>query len=178
MQKILGGDLTVENCAEAGACFQLVIHLKAAVDELIKSVSITKKVVSKISLFKKPFQQREQLLLLLLVDDHADIRKFIQKLETDFQIIEAENGAEGFELAKQFIPDLIVSDIMMPQVDGVELLEKLKNDKKPTLLGDNANSPKVPMQQKLRRGKKAQMPIYRSHLIAKNSPAIINSILC
>ncbi|MCB0803018.1 MAG: response regulator [Flavobacteriales bacterium] len=177
--KILGGDLTVENCAEAGACFQLVIPFKAAVDELIKSVSITKEVVSKnIPIQKKPFQQREQLPLLLLVDDHADIRKFIRKnLETDFQIIEAENGAEGFELAKQFIPDLIVSDIMMPQVDGVELLEKLKNDKETNFIGvimltaKGADATKIEAWQK---GADAYLP---KPFNSKELTAIINSIL-
>jgi DNA-binding response OmpR family regulator len=63
------------------------------------------------------------------VEDHEDMRRHIRDtLKTDFRIIEAENGQEGIEKAKEYIPDLIVSDIMMPGVDGYELCRRLKKD--------------------------------------------------
>ncbi len=70
----------------------------------------------------------EEWPLVLVIDDHPDIRSFIRKtLEKEYRIIEAENGKQGYQLAKEQLPDVIVSDIMMPKVDGIELLRLLKS---------------------------------------------------
>ncbi len=69
----------------------------------------------------------EQLPLLLFVDDNSDIRKFIKSgFENDFRIIEAENGLKGLEVAKSSIPDIIISDVMMPEMTGIEMCNALK----------------------------------------------------
>lgn len=73
----------------------------------------------------------EDLPVLLVVDDSADIRGFIKRgLGGLYRIIEADNGESGYEQALEYLPDLIVSDIMMPKLDGMGLLHKLKSDKK------------------------------------------------
>lgn len=67
--------------------------------------------------------------LLLIVEDHPAVRDYISaKLKNQYQIITAENGAVGFEKATQQIPDLIISDVMMPVMDGVQFCQKIKND--------------------------------------------------
>ncbi|UCH98483.1 MAG: response regulator [Candidatus Aminicenantes bacterium] len=67
--------------------------------------------------------------VILVVEDHADVRKYIcEPLTTDYTVIEAADGKEGIDKAKEIIPDLIVSDIMMPGVDGYELCRVLKKD--------------------------------------------------
>ena len=67
--------------------------------------------------------------LLLIVEDNDDIKQYISdSLSHDFEILLANNGHKGMELAVQRIPDLIVSDIMMPIMDGLELTDSLKND--------------------------------------------------
>jgi DNA-binding response OmpR family regulator/anti-sigma regulatory factor (Ser/Thr protein kinase) len=67
--------------------------------------------------------------LILIVEDHADVRKYIKtKLEGNYIVAEAGNGAEGLEMARDHIPDLVVSDVMMPGMDGFELCKKLKTD--------------------------------------------------
>ncbi|MCU0286586.1 MAG: response regulator, partial [Acidobacteria bacterium] len=74
----------------------------------------------------EPVQEKP---VILVVEDHADVRKYICKpLRPDYEVIEAGDGKEGIEKAKEIIPDLIVSDIMMPEIDGVELCRKLKTD--------------------------------------------------
>ncbi|WP_185156019.1 ATP-binding protein [Fulvivirga kasyanovii] len=68
---------------------------------------------------------------LLIVDDNTDIRKLVKGLfDTDYKVLEAENGRLGIEIALQTIPDVIISDIMMPGVDGVELAATLKQDER------------------------------------------------
>jgi CheY-like chemotaxis protein len=67
---------------------------------------------------------------VLVIEDDESIRFLITSaLEyEDYKVLEAANGVEGFLLAKENLPDLIISDIMMPQMDGFETLTKLKND--------------------------------------------------
>lgn len=65
--------------------------------------------------------------IILLVEDDADMRLFIrQELENQYQIEEATNGAVGLEKAQKMIPDLIITDVMMPEMNGMELCRILK----------------------------------------------------
>lgn len=66
--------------------------------------------------------------LVLIIEDNPDIRVFIKmNLSPYYQIEEAENGKIGLEKAEQLIPDLIISDVIMPKMDGLELSRILKN---------------------------------------------------
>lgn len=68
--------------------------------------------------------------IVLVVEDSADVRHYIRSgLEPRYKVIEAENGKEGIEKALYVIPDLIVSDIMMPVIDGIQLCKTLKADR-------------------------------------------------
>ena len=67
--------------------------------------------------------------VLLIVEDNADMRHYIRKTLSDqYQIIEAENGKTGVKMAGESIPDLIISDIMMPEMDGYKLCELIKTN--------------------------------------------------
>lgn len=67
--------------------------------------------------------------VVLVVEDDDDLRQFIRSiLEEDYEVHEASNGVEGFEKAQELIPDFIVSDIMMPEADGMELLENVRKN--------------------------------------------------
>ncbi len=66
---------------------------------------------------------------VLIVEDNADLRKYISENLLDYyQIQVAENGKEGFAEAIESIPDLVVSDLMMPELDGMEMCRMLKED--------------------------------------------------
>ncbi|MHB1050735.1 MAG: hybrid sensor histidine kinase/response regulator transcription factor [Bacteroidota bacterium] len=66
---------------------------------------------------------------LLIIEDNADMRRYIRfHIEEQFSIVEAVNGEEGVERAINTIPDLIISDVMMPKMDGFEVCKRLKSD--------------------------------------------------
>ncbi|HEX8531036.1 MAG TPA: ATP-binding protein, partial [Cytophagales bacterium] len=69
------------------------------------------------------------LPLLLLVEDNADLRAYIGRhLEDQYRVLESENGRLGLEVALAQLPDLIVTDLMMPEMDGLALCQTLKSD--------------------------------------------------
>ena len=75
---------------------------------------------------KTPGQEKN---VILVVEDHAEVRKYIRDpLEPGYTVVEACDGKEGIAKAIELIPDLIVSDIMMPEADGFELTRVLKKD--------------------------------------------------
>lgn len=74
-------------------------------------------------------EQEDAHPLILVVEDNDDIRQYIdESLCEDYRIIQARNGKEGRDQAFQEMPALIVSDIMMPEMDGIEMMKILKND--------------------------------------------------
>lgn len=67
--------------------------------------------------------------IVLIVEDNADLRAYIREyLEVDYAVQEAGNGKEGYDRATEIVPDLVISDIMMPGMDGTELCRALKQD--------------------------------------------------
>lgn len=80
-----------------------------------------------------PVQPAENLQskIMLMVEDNADVRQFIAgHFSSMFQIVEARNGEEGWEKALEHIPDIIISDVIMPNMNGYEFCERVKNDER------------------------------------------------
>ena len=66
---------------------------------------------------------------VLIIDDNADIRSYVHSLlHADYTVIEAVDGSEGIRKAMKYVPDLIISDVMMPGIDGIECCRRLKNE--------------------------------------------------
>ncbi len=76
-----------------------------------------------------PIVQSKHKYTILLIDDNADIRDYLRsRLIKEYNIIEASDGKEGLAKALEKMPDLIISDIMIPEIDGLQLCLKLKTD--------------------------------------------------
>ncbi len=116
----------MEDAAKVGTKISFANGLESQLKEL-ELISNQKKYIP-----PKPYKNiNEEKTLILIVEDNADVRKFIiDSLGNDYQIKEASDGMEGLSKALDIIPDLIITDIMMPKMDGNELTKILKNDEK------------------------------------------------
>jgi signal transduction histidine kinase/DNA-binding response OmpR family regulator/streptogramin lyase len=77
----------------------------------------------------EPGAEPDEKNIILVVEDSADVRDYIRgELEPVYNVVDAGDGREGLKKAQEIIPDLIVSDIMMPEMDGYELCRALKED--------------------------------------------------
>ena len=66
---------------------------------------------------------------ILIIDDNEDIRSYVHGLlHSEYTVVEAANGSEGIRKAMKYVPDLIISDVMMPGIDGVECCRRLKSE--------------------------------------------------
>jgi DNA-binding response OmpR family regulator len=144
---LLHGDIKVESELGKGTIFIVQIpvgkeHLKKSEYIIQKKGEITKpaiqpelEVVSEEEGYAEDLYQEtkpeEEFPLVLTVEDHADIRTHIREhLEDCFRIMEAEDGVAGLDKAIENIPDLVITDLMMPKMDGVEMCKKLKTDER------------------------------------------------
>ena len=74
-------------------------------------------------------EEKQDTELVLLVEDNDELRDYMAKLfKENFRLLVATNGEEGIQTALNYIPDIIISDVMMPGINGFELCMRLKND--------------------------------------------------
>ena len=77
-----------------------------------------------------PVETSDELATILIVEDNPDLRDYLRTHLSGYAIVEAENGQEGLEKALESLPDLVISDVMMPVMDGVALCEALRKNEK------------------------------------------------
>jgi len=145
--EVMHGKITVESQAGKGTTFSLDIPLGK--DHLKESEYLIRE-PAKAERERKPeepgamaegeecveevYSDEESALgqpIVLTVEDHVEIRTHIREhLEDNFRVLEAGNGKTGLEIAIENVPDLIITDLMMPEMDGVELCKRLKTDER------------------------------------------------
>jgi signal transduction histidine kinase/ligand-binding sensor domain-containing protein/DNA-binding response OmpR family regulator len=114
--KMMEGVLTVESEKGEGSTFTLQLPL----------VLIARDEVEDIVPATGNYPQRD---LILVADDHSEFRTYIKDcLSETYQVLLAKNGEEAWNLAQQHIPDLIITDLMMPKMDGKELCQHVKGE--------------------------------------------------
>ncbi|MGB1216410.1 MAG: response regulator, partial [Saprospiraceae bacterium] len=102
-------------------------RIDISLDENIPSVEVV--ALEKVSVQKTyiPLESKQ----ILVVEDNPDVRAYIKDiLEKEYQVVEAANGKIGLEKASELMPDLILSDVMMPEMDGFELGSLLRKNEK------------------------------------------------
>ncbi|MDX1913728.1 MAG: ATP-binding protein [Saprospiraceae bacterium] len=128
--RLMGGEISAQSKPGAGATFlislPIVNTLAERNDQLPVRSFVPAEAPAQAALAGSNDPERP---LLLVVEDNADVREFLLSCVSDrYNIVEARDGQEGIEKALEHVPDLIVSDVMMPRKDGFELCRTLKND--------------------------------------------------
>ncbi|QHS58931.1 response regulator [Chitinophaga agri] len=140
------GTITVDSKEGAGSTFTVRIPLGSAhlpEDQIVKTAvsengsSLSDIFVNEALFFSRESEHHfieqitegEEKARVLIVDDNADMRDYLQRLlEKHYNVETAANGKLALEKIRTHIPDLVVSDIMMPEMDGTELLHRIKHD--------------------------------------------------
>ena len=128
------GSISVESEQKKGTIFTITLPLEADFykelnAEIDFSVSPVKpSIVSDTKTNESPEDEKS---IILIIEDNNDIRNFIKEnLNLPAKFLESANGLLGIEKANENIPDLIISDIVMPEMDGIELCKQIKKDEK------------------------------------------------
>ncbi len=139
--KLMQGEITVKSPpvgANKGSEFTVSLPVKRLTAgevnvHLVGSNEIQQQKINDI------IEQRNEILnesavtgksLILLVEDNADVVAYTASCLPDYRLAVGKDGREGFEIATEIIPDLIITDIMMPFVDGFEMCRKLRKDER------------------------------------------------
>ncbi|MCU4164817.1 hybrid sensor histidine kinase/response regulator transcription factor [Carboxylicivirga caseinilyticus] len=119
------GKIDVQSEVDKGSTFTYSFPAEKADGRISKHIHYSNKQVNTSTKTVKS----DKLNKVLIIDDNPDILDYIEmNLNTFFQIYRASNGQSGLEMVDQINPDIIVSDIMMPIMDGIELCKKIKNN--------------------------------------------------
>ena len=147
LAQLHGGDIHVESQEGAGTSFKVHIRIDRsffAAEDMIdlskepQVKSVTASMIQPGETGKDKARERmEQVLskhqkpVVLITEDNADVRQYIADIVSeDFQVMTAMHGREGLEIAAEVVPDLVITDVMMPEMDGTEFCSRLKQNEK------------------------------------------------
>ncbi len=119
---------TVEPTLKNGVLnFSVNLPLSQATNENIIIANKTEAAIAEISNIETP--SGNELPILLIVEDNAEIRTVVQQIfEKEYQVLQAEDGKTALKIAQKEIPDCIISDVMMPEMDGFEFTQQIKTN--------------------------------------------------
>lgn len=138
------GHIFAESELNKGSCFKVILPMKQenenididfSNNEVYRVIDNVKNEYNPVvkSTYKPEILRGNKIVFydheILIVEDNEEIRNFLKdNLSSKYKIIEAKNGSEGLDIAKERIPDLIISDVRMPIMDGREMCFKIKED--------------------------------------------------
>lgn len=124
------GGVSAENNATGGCTFRVWVSegetISGSENPVISSPAIVPN--AKISAEENNIDDEEKPQILV-VEDQKELRKFVvENLGNQYRFLEAENGKQGTELALEHLPDIVISDVMMPEMNGLQLCQTLKEN--------------------------------------------------
>lgn len=130
---LMGGQINVESELGKGSTFRvtLPINQKAPkVEYVLHQANGPVKIFPQtISVLEQPVDTNADKPIILIIEDNIEIAELVASILTEsYQIAYAEDGEKGIQKAKELIPDLIISDVMMPKRNGFEVCQTLKNN--------------------------------------------------
>ncbi|EIJ42778.1 signal transduction histidine kinase [Beggiatoa alba B18LD] len=116
--EMLGGELKVNSEVGKGSCFSFILHLPEVAEHEIEKFDKYAMVTGYVGIRRK----------ILVIDDHWENRELLCNLlrPLGFDVFEAINGLDGIEKAKQYYPDLVITDFVMPVMDGFEVIRQIR----------------------------------------------------
>lgn len=135
-----GGSITVDSTVGKGSTFSILLPVKQseageerAAPEKLGSADLYLADAESESALNKLDQAQitaeDARNIVLVVEDNDDVRTYIRScIPGDYQVMEARNGQQGLEMALKWVPDLVLSDLMMPVMDGMEMTGRLKKE--------------------------------------------------
>jgi DNA-binding response OmpR family regulator/two-component sensor histidine kinase len=131
LTELMGGSIDVKSVLSKGSEF--IVQLPVFRNESISNDLIISHKIPKTNNYITPVEwvEKMDLPLVLIIEDNEDVANYLKaSLEEKYNLIYARDGDEGIQKAYERIPDVIISDVMMPGKDGYEVCSTLKNDER------------------------------------------------
>lgn len=126
---LMDGEISLQSEVNKGSRFIITLPITHTAIEREQIVEQSEEMETQTNFLSSKLDSNIDREVVLLVEDNLDVRNYIRAcLENDYQVMEAENGEIGIQKAKELIPDLIISDVMMPVKDGFDLCQTTKQD--------------------------------------------------
>lgn len=125
------GTIEVESTLKKGSVFKITLPVRHVGTEAVDVVPMltSADVEAELDVIDEQSVFDDAKPLLLVIDDNRDIQQLMKSLmATDYNVLTASNGSEGIRKAVKYVPDIIICDVMMPGMDGMECCRRLKDE--------------------------------------------------